>query len=328
MSQSTPPPPPPPQGVPLQGMSPQNISSQGVPPRGMPPNPYGGPPPPGFMRPPPPAGFPSNGTPPPPPPSGGFMGRPPLPTPVPGVGIRGVPAGLPVSKQVLNTTPSRTIYVSNLNEKVKIDVLKNTLRNLFQQFGEVLDVVAHGNIRMRGQAFIAYPTEECGENAIKELQHFSLYGKPMVVQFARNKSDVHARKDGDYEEHYKARIEKKEQVKLLPLPGSHKPTFKAPGTRSKTAKAGAPQRNAIPDDYLPPNSILFLQNLPETTTQEYLVELFETYPGFKEVRMIPTKKSIAFVEYETDYQASLAKMELANHRIDDDHLMKVTFARK
>jgi hypothetical protein len=49
------------------------------------------------------------------------MGRPPFPGAVPGVGIRGVPAGLPVSKQVLNTVPSRTVYVSNLNEKVKLN---------------------------------------------------------------------------------------------------------------------------------------------------------------------------------------------------------------
>ncbi|KAI8340452.1 hypothetical protein BC941DRAFT_467619 [Chlamydoabsidia padenii] len=327
MSQNTPPPPHglSPQGMPPQGMPPQGMPPQGAPPQGMPPRPYGmPPPPPGFMRPPPPGGFPPGG----PPPPGGFLAHPPFPNAVPGVGIRGVPAGLPVSKQVLNTVPSRTVYVSNLNEKVKLNVLKNTLRNLFQQFGEVLDIVLHKNIRMRGQAFIAYPKEENAETAIKELQHFALYGKPMVVQFARNKSDVHAKDDGDYEDHYQKRLQKKEQVRQLPLPGSHKPTFKAPGSRTKDSRIAAPQRNAIPDDYLPPNNILFLQNLTETTSQDYLIKLFDTYPGFKEVRMIPTKKTIAFVEYETDYQASLAKMELANHSIDDDHVMKVTFARK
>lgn len=106
-------------------------------------------------------------------------------------------------------------------------MLKNSLRTLFKQFGDVLDVVAHQNIRMRGQAFVAFPDEESAEKAIKELQHFSLYDKPMVLQFARNKSDVHAKSDGDYETHYKQRMAKKEEVSKLPLPGSHKPTFKA-----------------------------------------------------------------------------------------------------
>lgn len=114
--------------------------------------------------------------------------------------------GIPTNKQPLNTVPSRTVYASNLNEKVKIpgivlflsiiphrspslvsrglfdlfSVLKNTLRNLFNQFGEVQDVVAYSSIRARGQAFVAYKTEEEAGKAIQELQHFALYGKPMV----------------------------------------------------------------------------------------------------------------------------------------------------
>lgn len=52
---------------------------------------------------------------------------------------------------------------------------------MFSQYGEVLDVVAYGNIRMRGQAFIAFAEEESATKSIKELQHFVLYGKPMVT---------------------------------------------------------------------------------------------------------------------------------------------------
>lgn len=50
--------------------------------------------------------------------------------------------------------------------------------------------------------------------------------------------------------------------------------------RSLTADGGVsapvPKRPAVqmPDEYLPPNKILFLQNLPENTTQASLVELF------------------------------------------------------
>lgn len=62
---------------------------------------------------------------------------------------------------------------------------------------------------MRGQAFVAYPDEESATKAIKELQNFMLYDKPMVLQFARNKSDVHAKTDGDFETHRKQRLVKK-----------------------------------------------------------------------------------------------------------------------
>ncbi|KAG0164423.1 hypothetical protein DFQ28_010305 [Apophysomyces sp. BC1034] len=279
----------------------------------------GGPPPPGFAPPPANAQVPA-------PPATGF---------VPSVGAAAAPTapgqpptlvgGIPVSKQPLNMTPSRTVYVSNLNEKVKLQVLKNTLRNLFKQYGEVLDVVAHGNIRMRGQAFVAYPDEECAAKAIKELQHFVLYTKPMVLQYARDRSDVHAKIDGEYDDHFQRRMTRKEERRMMPLPGSHKPTFNPMGN---AAGAGGAASQKIPDEYLPPNAILFLQNLPETITQQYLVELFQRYPGFKEVRMVPTKRSIAFVEYETEIQSAIAKTELAGHPIDTEHLMSVTFARK
>lgn len=84
----------------------------------------------------------------------------------------------------------------------------------------------------------------------------------------------------------------------------------------------------IPDEYLPPNNILFLQKLPETITQQQLVDLFQRYPGFREVRMIPTKKSIAFVEYDNELQSATAKAELSGHSFGPDQEMKVTFARK
>lgn len=84
----------------------------------------------------------------------------------------------------------------------------------------------------------------------------------------------------------------------------------------------------IPDEYLPPNNILFLQNLPETITQQQLIDLFQRYPGFREVRMIPAKRSIAFVEYENEIQSAVARAELSGHPLGPEQYMKVTFARK
>ena len=39
-----------------------------------------------------------------------------------------------------------------------------------------------------------------------------------------------------------------------------------------------------PDGQAPPNKILFVQNLPEASTEAMLAMLFQQYPGFKEVR--------------------------------------------
>jgi hypothetical protein len=39
-----------------------------------------------------------------------------------------------------------------------------------------------------------------------------------------------------------------------------------------------------PDAQLPPNKTLFVQGLPEATTDQMLQMLFAQFPGFKEVR--------------------------------------------
>ena len=75
---------------------------------------------------------------------------------------------------------SETLYIQNLNEKIKLSVLKQSLRSLFKTYGEVVDVVAHSNLRMRGQAFVSFESPEVAKKALKEVRGFPLYSKPMV----------------------------------------------------------------------------------------------------------------------------------------------------
>lgn len=108
------------------------------------------------------------------------------------------PAGAPVPPAEPEVA-SETLYIQNLNEKIKIPgtltlfcvfcvgvvticvtVLKASLRGLFKSYGEVLDVVAHGNLRMRGQAFVSFESAEVAQKALKEVRGFPLYSKPMV----------------------------------------------------------------------------------------------------------------------------------------------------
>ena len=65
-------------------------------------------------------------------------------------------------------------------------VIKTSLRGLFKTYGEVLDVVAHKNLRMRGQAFVSFADPGTAKKAMKEVAGFPLYGKPMVMLFLRS----------------------------------------------------------------------------------------------------------------------------------------------
>merc|ERR1711980_26725 len=78
----------------------------------------------------------------------------------------------------------------------------------------------------------------------------------------------------------------------------------------------------------PPNHILFLTNLPEETNELMLSMLFNQFPGFKEVRLVPGKHDIAFVEFESDTQAGVAKDALQGFRITATRAMKITYAKK
>lgn len=62
--------------------------------------------------------------------------------------------------------------------------------NLFSNYGEVLDVNAKKNIKMRGQAFVIFKDAETAESAIDTLQNYMFYGKPMKLDFAKQKSVI------------------------------------------------------------------------------------------------------------------------------------------
>ena len=64
------------------------------------------------------------------------------------------------------------------------------------------------------------------------------------------------------------------------------------------------QAAPVSGEQLPPNKILFVQNLPEASTAQMLSMLFQQFPGYLEVRLVDGRPGIAFVEYGNDMQAS------------------------
>ncbi|KZT02229.1 RNA-binding domain-containing protein [Laetiporus sulphureus 93-53] len=227
---------------------------------------------------------------------------------------------------------SETLYIQNLNEKIKIPVLKASLRSLFKAYGEVLDVVAHGNLRMRGQAFVSFESAEAAKKALKEVRGFPLYSKPMQISFAKTRSDAVVKKldAAHYEQHKAQRLEHKKSTRYTnPLKRKYRERRMAAAVDGAGAAPVSKRPNVqMPDEYLPPNKILFLQNLPESVSKDQLMALFSQYPNLHEVRLIPTKKDIAFVEYMDEASATVAKDALHNYKLDGENKIKITFARK
>lgn len=58
--------------------------------------------------------------------------------------------------------------------------MKETLASLFKPYHPVQPVVAHRNVRMRGQAFISFHDKASADLARRDVNEFPLYGKPIV----------------------------------------------------------------------------------------------------------------------------------------------------
>jgi len=226
--------------------------------------------------------------------------------------------------------PNQTIYINNLNEKIKKEELRKSLYAMFSQFGTVLDVVALKTLKMRGQAFVVFKDILSATNAMRSMQLFPFYDKQMKIQFARSKSDIIAKLNGTFIPKEKRKVDDSKKRKMEEKP---KPKAQPDKKKRKEETGGAPMVPGVPlapmqPKQQPPNKILFVENLPEGCTDLMLQMLFQQFPGFKEVRMVQGKQGIAFVEFENEVEASVAMNGLQHFKITPTHLMVVSFAKK
>lgn len=281
--------------------------------------------------------------------------------------------------------PNNTIYINNLNEKIKKDELKKSLYAIFSQFGQILDILVSRNLKMRGQAFVIFKEVSSATNALRSMQGFPFYDKPMRIQYSKSDSDIIAKMKGTFVERDRKRQEKRKvkgqevaaaaaaaaaAKKAVPgapggpgLPGqipgmqnipgmnqaprmmhmAGQPYMHHPGMMpppgmgpGQIPPGGMPHGQMMPGQMAPmlpisenpPNHILFLTNLPEETNELMLSMLFNQFPGFKEVRLVPGRHDIAFVEFDNEVQAGAARESLQGFKITQSNSMKISFAKK
>ena len=77
--------------------------------------------------------------------------------------------------------PNQTLYISNINEKVKINVLKRMLKMIFSQYGKISQIIVRKSLKLRGQAWIVYSNVNSSVAAFRGKQGLSFYDKPLVL---------------------------------------------------------------------------------------------------------------------------------------------------
>lgn len=212
--------------------------------------------------------------------------------------------------------PIETVYVNNLNDKVSLGKLKSALQETFARYGNVLDITAHSNLKMKGQAFITYDTIEASSNAVQKLQNYKLFDKPIRVSYAKGNSDSHYTRTEN--------LEPIAQRKARKLEAEQQKQAKSDAHVVKKRKKQPAQPNFAK---LPPNKILLIQNLNTSPTE--LEEFFATAEGFINTRFIKVR-NLAFIEFEaTKYAAEyLSKVDHEKLKEKFGDKVVLTYAKK
>ncbi|CAG8041988.1 unnamed protein product [Penicillium salamii] len=239
--------------------------------------------------------------------------------------------------------PNSTVYVKNLDERIKIEPLKEALEEIFSEYGTILEVVAKTNLKAKGQAFIVFDSVDSATRAIEEINGFDIFDKPMILDYAKTRSDATVQREGgndELEAHKRKRLAEKERKQAHEALEAQK-KLKRPAANAEPARPAKTTKGAglkptsgttaavIPDEYLPPNKILFLRELPDDASEEGLSTIFSRFEGFQEVRLVPGRKGIAFVEYEAETGAISAKEATSGMPMGEQgKAIRVTYQRQ
>ena len=228
----------------------------------------------------------------------------------------------------MDVPPSPTVYVRNLNERVKPAQMKATLYYAFGRYGRILDVVVAARRACRGQAWVVFQDVACATNALRQMQGVNIYGNKVDIKFAKGKSDATAKYEGTFVPRHR-RSAPRDAAASAVLAGPAKEGAVTEAATESSEGANGNSMDVDAGEAAPPNKLLFVSNLPADTPAAALKALFGQYDGLADVRMsTKSGKGIAFVEFGDEFQASTALQGLQGFKLTPTAEMSVVFAKK
>jgi RNA recognition motif-containing protein len=221
--------------------------------------------------------------------------------------------------------PCRTLYVRNLPDRLPKAKLIHLLHAAFSPYGAVAWISAQKTVKLRGQAFITFEDMTSATSALRKMHGSKFLGNVVSVQYAKNVSDKAAqdapaaRKKRQLEKHgADGQLSTSSKEKDGPLRQAE--SAEPMDAQMSTVITATPQNGTQAAVQLPPNKILFAEHLPEDATEgaaALLSDLFARFAGFVEVRPVPGKRDIAFVEFVSEENAAVALSGLQGHKLGD-----------
>lgn len=222
--------------------------------------------------------------------------------------------------------PNATLYIKNIDWKIKKGLLKRALYTIFSRHGKVVEIIALRKQGLRGQAFVIMDNVQAATAALQAEQGFSFFGKDMVIEYAKAKSDRIAKRDGDYvpkakrqklQAEQQQEAERAEEAAEAEKPDEEEAGAPATDAATTTEAAAAPAA--------PPSKILLAQNLPAECNEMMLGMLFQQYAGYKEVRV--PRPGLAFIEFEDEAHATIAMKALNQFKLTPKDNLDLTYGK-
>ncbi|KAI0751569.1 RNA-binding domain-containing protein [Daedaleopsis nitida] len=256
-----------------------------------------------------------------------------------------------------STQPNTTLYVKNLNDKVKKDELRVQLYALFTTYGRIIDIVALKGPKMKGQAFVVFTDLAGATAAMRGCEGMVFYDKPMHIEYAKSKSyATHRREDPDWVPPTSIHVksgrpavngagEKRQRddrmdddVREMKRERTEKDSDDDEEMEIEDDDEGAARPTGSGNGQIPAPSQqqsarLMCLNLPQEVTDDVLAVLFQQYQGFHSVQVVPSptpnangqKAKMAYVMFDSPDLASTAKEALDGFTLKKGWVMSVSY---
>lgn len=247
-----------------------------------------------------------------------------------------------------NYPPNPTLYLSNIDWSIKKALLKRSLLALFSRHGKVMEVIclrgnAGGGRPLRGQAWVIFESLSAATAALEAERGFIFFGRPLMVNYAKEVSDRIAKRDGTYGAKTKEKRAAKRKLedaagdgggasksaKLSNDAGGVTTSVSDPSTLVGGQQSSVPPSSQSTAESLAsstPSSLLLARNLPTECNDMMLAMLFRQYSGYKEVKMIG--EGNATIEFGTENEATSALKGLNGFKLTTSSTLDLTYGQQ
>jgi RNA recognition motif-containing protein len=229
------------------------------------------------------------------------------------------------TERLADVAPCRTLYVRNLPEKQPKSRIIELLHAAFSPYGAVTWISAEKTVKLRGQAFVTFEDMTSATSALRKMHGCSFLGNVISVHYAKHVSD---RASHDAPAARKKRRADRDanatgaadQRTVLHANGMSAEPSRPEDAEMEDAIRNTSESITVAPVVAVPNKILFAERLPSESKEDagvLLTDLFARFAGFIEVRTVPGKRDIAFIEFESEELAAVALGGLQGHKVGE-----------